>query len=145
LKLSPLNKRNDKKRSKPMTIETFEKQIPQTIRKSIRALTVKTWYIIHQYIYENGQACIYDMSLLGCLAQNDIQMEEATAMRHLRRMANAGILKAHPMICKPSESEMLHKNILEAGFEYVQKMNIPTTRFKMYTLPGLIPDITKGI
>lgn len=111
-----------------MTIETFKHHISKDILKSKTERTIKTWYIIHCFICDNGE-CSHESAedVVNILADEaGIKITVKTVMSNLRSMAEAKLLVSHPVILK-------HRGIF-TGFR------VFTTRFKIYTLPGFQPD-----
>ena len=120
-----------------MNPAAFAARIPSSVRGSLSDTTLAMWCAIHAYVAEHGQTDRFDTTLRKQLrATRGKWIAESTMQRHLKRLTDAGLLQAHPLLVKPNVFGKLL-----GGFSLLASSGPPPGMFIRYTLPGMEPTL----
>jgi len=120
-----------------MNINEFRIKLPATVATKITEKTFTLWYAIFSYVEEHGQADRFDRAFLDYIRdQVEYWVGDELAQRHLKRMSDAGILKAHRILVRYTEI-----GLLMGGFGSLFRQGPSAGSYHCYTLPGMKPDL----
>ena len=86
-----------------MDLAAFTTRIPASARARLSNVTLERWSAIHAYVVEHGQTDRYDRALRQHVQKACGKwITEETMQRHLKRMTDAKLLQAHPLLVKPN-------------------------------------------
>ena len=97
------------------------------------------YYLIHRYVSTNGQTFLNDSKLHKYLsAKGNITLLNETLRTHFQNMVKSGLLVSHNVISRYTE---IGKLMLPLKMPLFLDDRHSPGKFKMYTLPGMVPKL----
>lgn len=117
-----------------MNYLAFFKLVEEVKAEGVTEKTLQLWYVIYQWVVENGYADTADTPEFVSHVQSHRAISTKTINMHLARMAQYGLLKSYTLkrnLPKELRDELWHPFALF----FSATSTLPTT-FKRYSIPG---------